>query len=41
VTSKGGTTAAAADVLDGAGVGKSLVEAILAAHRRSRELSAL
>jgi pyrroline-5-carboxylate reductase len=41
VTSKGGTTAAAVDVLDRAGVGKSLVEAVLAAHRRSRELSAM
>jgi pyrroline-5-carboxylate reductase len=41
VTSKGGTTAAAVEVLDRAGVGKSLVEAVLAAHRRSRELSAM
>jgi pyrroline-5-carboxylate reductase len=39
VTSKGGTTAAALEVLRGAGVGEAWVEAILAAERRSKELS--
>lgn len=39
VTSKGGTTAAALDVLTQAGVGDKWVEAILAAQRRGRELS--
>lgn len=39
VTSKGGTTAAALEVLGGRGVGGAVAEAVLAAHKRSRELS--
>lgn len=39
VTSKGGTTAAALDVMKQKKVGESLIEAIEAAARRSRELS--
>jgi len=39
VTSKGGTTAAAVDVLAAGGVGEKWVEAIKAAHRRARELA--
>ena len=39
VTSKGGTTAAAMEVLGQRGVGEAFVEAVQAAHRRSRELS--
>ena len=39
VTSKGGTTFAALEVLRQGGVGEKMVEAILAAQRRSRELS--
>lgn len=39
VTSKGGTTAAALDVLNSRGVSGAVADAILAAHRRSRELS--
>lgn len=41
VTSKGGTTAAALGVLTEAGVGEALERAVLAAQRRSRELSAM
>ena len=39
VTSKGGTTFAALESLRSNQVGEKLVEAILAAHRRTRELS--
>ena len=39
VTSKGGTTAAALDVLDKQGVRQAWVSAIVAAHDRSKELS--
>jgi len=39
VTSKGGTTAAAVEVLENRKVKEALVDAVLAAHRRSRELS--
>ena len=39
VTSKGGTTEAALRVLDEAGVGEKIEEAIQAAAARSRELS--
>ncbi len=39
VTSKGGTTAVAVEVLENRLVKEALVEAVLAAHRRSRELS--
>lgn len=39
VTSKGGTTAAAVDVLNGRRVTEAFVEAILAARRRAAELS--
>lgn len=38
VTSKGGTTHAALSVLEAAGVGPAIVQAILAAERRAREL---
>ena len=39
VTSKGGTTAAAISVLEDKGVRSAIEQAILAAHRRSQELS--
>jgi len=39
VTSKGGTTAAAIEVLNSKGVSDAIVEALRAAHRRSLELS--
>jgi pyrroline-5-carboxylate reductase len=39
VTSKGGTTAAAVTVFDERNMADAVVEAVLAAHRRSRELS--
>lgn len=41
VTSKGGTTAAAIAVLEGAGVAQAFERAVLAAQQRSRELSAI
>ncbi|HBA82490.1 MAG TPA: pyrroline-5-carboxylate reductase [Verrucomicrobia bacterium] len=39
VTSKGGTTAAALDVFEKRGVREALIDAVTAAHDRSRELS--
>lgn len=38
VTSKGGTTAAGLDVLDGAGVRDAIASAVVAAHKRAKEL---